>query len=383
VKLLCVIDHFGSGGAQRQLVELACGMAARGHAVQAFVYFPQFNFFRAKLDAHAVAVHGVHKGRGFSPRVLWALARLMRRECFDAVVSFLDRPNTYTELAHLLAGSSTTLVVSERSSQLHDRRRVLAWTKRLLHVRAHAVVANNHTHAMWLRRHHWLSQKVHCIYNGVDLDAFNPSPNVPPTPEALRLLAVGRVGPEKNVLCLIDALAEHHRRHGWLPQLSWAGRCDDSAEGLAYGRSVDAALQQHPAVAAAWQWLGERSDVPALLASHHALVHASFYEGLPNVVCEAMAAGRPVLLSAVCDHPRLVPPGERGFLFDPHDSLSLLAAIESLDAQSLGAWTGMARATRSYAERELGTSTMVAHYEALIAQLRRGDSAAARTADGR
>ena len=383
MKLLCVIDHFGSGGAQRQLVELACGMAARGHTVSAFVYFPAYDFFRAKLDSHGVEVHSVSKGRGFSTDVVRALAQLMRRERFDAVVSFLDRPNTYAELAHLLEGKGSTLLVSERSSHLHDRRRVLAWAKRLLHARAHAVVANNQTHAQWLRRHVWLNRKVHCIYNGVDLDAFNASPNLPPTPCALRLLAVGRVGPEKNVLCLIEALAEHQQRHGWLPQLSWAGRRDDSAAGLAYGRSVDAALQRHPAVATAWHWLGERSDVPALLASHHALVHASFYEGLPNVVCEAMAAGRPVLLSAVCDHPRLVTPAERGFLFDPHDSRSLLAAIESLATQPLSAWTSMAQATRSYAERELGTSTMVARYEALITQLRCADLVTAQTADGR
>lgn len=370
MKLLCVIDHFGSGGAQRQLVELACGMAARGHAVQAFVYFPQFDFFRAKLDAHAVQVHGVHKGRGFSPGVMLALARLLRQQRFDAVVSFLDRPNTYTELAHLLARSDATLLVSERSSDRHDRNKALAWAKRRLHARADAVVANNHTHAEWLQRHRWLRGKVHCVYNGVDLAAFDATPKVPASAQALCLLAVGRVGPEKNVLALIDALAEHQRRHGWVPRLSWAGRRDESAGAQTYLAAVDAALARQPAVAAAWHWLGERSDVPALLATHHALVHASFYEGLPNVVCEALAAGRPVLVSAVCDHPRLVEAGIRGFLFDPERPLDLLAAIESLHALPAAGWRAMAEAARRYAEAELGTPTMVARYEALLHTLR-------------
>jgi glycosyltransferase involved in cell wall biosynthesis len=123
-------------------------------------------------------------------------------------------------------------------------------------------------------------------------------------------------------------------------------------------------------VAAAWHWLGERSDVNALLASHHALVHASFYEGLPNVVCEALAAGRPVLVSAVCDHPRLVEPGVRGFLFDPNRPADLLAAIESLHALPAPGWLAMGEAARRYAEVELGTLTMVARYEALIHTLR-------------
>ena len=372
MRVLCVIDHFGSGGAQRQLVELACGLAERGHAVQAFVYYPQFDFFRARLDARAVPVQGVRKGRGFSPAVLLALARLLRRERFDAVVSYLDRPNTYTELAHALTGSRATLIVSERSSHRHDRHRALAWSKRLLHARAHAVVANNHTHADWLQRHRWLRGKVHCIYNGIDLSAFDATPNAPAL-HGLRLLAVGRVGPEKNVLALIDALAEHQRRHGWVPQLSWAGRRDENGDARAYLAAVDAALVREPAVARAWHWLGERSDVPALLATHHALVHASFYEGLPNVVCEALAAGRPVLVSAVCDHPRLVADGERGFLFDPMDPLDLLGAIERLHALPAEGWHALGSAARRYAEAELGAATMVGRYEALMQALAHGD----------
>ena len=46
MKILCVIDSLGSGGAQRQIVNLACGLKKKGHDVDVFVYFPEFSFFR-------------------------------------------------------------------------------------------------------------------------------------------------------------------------------------------------------------------------------------------------------------------------------------------------------------------------------------------------
>lgn len=366
-KVLCVVDHFGSGGAQRQIVELACGLHERGHEVHAFIYFPQHGFFRPRLDAASIPVHSIAKGRGFSPGVVRALARLIDAERFDAVVSFLDRPNVYAELAMRLARHRSRLVVSERSHRQHDGNRIGAVLRRTLHWCADAVVANSQAHAQWLNGRPFLTGKVHCIYNGVDLARFAAAAACAPArPQDLRFLAVGRVGPEKNALTVIRALQLHHERHGWTPGLSWVGRRDESPAGHAYGRQLDAALEAAPAVAAAWQWLGERSDIPELLAQHHALVHASFYEGLPNVVCEAFAAARPVLASAVCDHPLLVAPPERGALFDPTSAASLLQAMEALQDQSAESWRAMGEAARRFAQSALGAARMVQQYEALL-----------------
>ncbi len=57
MKLLFVIDHFGSGGAQRQMVNLALGLSRRGHDVEFLVYYPEFDFFRARVDEAGLTVH--------------------------------------------------------------------------------------------------------------------------------------------------------------------------------------------------------------------------------------------------------------------------------------------------------------------------------------
>src|SRR5439155_13240184 len=71
--------------------------------------------------------------------------------------------------------------------------------------------------------------------------------------------------------------------------------------------------------------LGERGDVPELLAAADVFVLSSASEGLPMSVLEAMAAGLPVVASAVGGVPELV--GDAGILVPPHDERALADAL--------------------------------------------------------
>jgi glycosyltransferase involved in cell wall biosynthesis len=370
LKILLVIDHFGSGGAQRQMVELACGLKRRGHAVEMFTYFPRRDFFRAQLDRQQITVHEFDKGAGFSLQVVRRIATLVNSGAMDIVVSYLSSPNIYAELARLIAPRAK-LVVSERTNHLDDKSWIVATFRRALHAIADQVVANSESQSEWLRHKWWLRGKVTCIYNGLALETFSTGYVVPAERIPLRLIAVGRVGPEKNPLNLIRAL-EALRRQGQLVELTWVGGRDGSSAGIAYCRQVDELLQSLPETAKHWHWLGEVSDIPRLLCEHHALVHPSLYEGLPNVVCEALAAGMPVLASRVCDHPLLVADGERGFLFDPLDPSDISGAILRLQRLSNEGWNFLSRDARRYAEQNLGADRMVGAYESLFSRLRTG-----------
>lgn len=363
MKILCVIDHFGAGGAQRQIVNLACGLKAEKHHVEMFIYHPGQSFFRSAIDLAGIPVHEVSKGQGFSIKVLWYLVRLLRCGRYDAVISFLDSPNIYVELASI-AARSTKVIVSERSSSLAEKKRFAAFMRRVLHSLADAVVANSNSHAAWLTRYPWLARKVKAIYNGYSLEPEAVAEDVQ-VPE-LSLLVIGRVGPEKNGIRLVEALNIFYRRHGYVPKISWAGKEDRSTSGAIYCRSIHAILDQHAAVKANWIWLGERKDIPVLLKNHRALIHPSLYEGLPNVVCEALIAGRPVLASNVCDHAALVKDRERGFLFDPLDPKSIADSIECLVALSDAQWRAFSANARSFAVKSLNIDRMVREYETLL-----------------
>jgi glycosyltransferase involved in cell wall biosynthesis len=368
MKLLLIIDHFGSGGAQRQMVELACGLKRSGHAVEMFVYYPQHDFFRASLDAYQILIHERPEGRGSSIGIIKRLAALMRRGRFDVAVSFLPTANIFAELASMVA-PGTKLVVSERTSFHDDKAPIGALLRRLLHLLADWVVANSETQAAWLRTRPWLRNRVSCIYNGIDLSRFQPSESEPKPGETLRLLGVGRIGPEKNLLNLITALARFDEEFGYVPEVGWAGERDSSGAGRHYCKRIDALLSRFPNVRRSWRWLGLRSDIADLLHEYHALIHPSLYEGLPNAVCEALASGVPVLASNVCDHPLLIADGCRGYLFDPRNPASICAAIAKLKELDVEAWRRFRRNAREYAAANLGVDKMVGSYSTLLKRL--------------
>jgi glycosyltransferase involved in cell wall biosynthesis len=368
LKLLLVIDHFGSGGAQRQIVELACGLQRRGHSVEMFSYFPGRGFFRSRLDEQRITVHEYEKGPGFSFAVVHKLAALIAERKIDLVISYLSSPNIYAELAKLKVPRAK-LIVSERTNHRDDKSMVSAFLRRAMHGLADHVVANSESQCEWLKCKWWLKDKVSCIYNGLDPAVFAADPAIPSPGEPLRLVAVGRVGPEKNALNLVMALRIFHREWGYVPQVSWIGGRDGGSAGKHYCRQVDDLLDRSPEVRANWRWMGEAANISGLLPEYHALIHPSLYEGLPNVVCEALAAAMPVLVSNVCDHPILVAEGERGFLFDPADPHSIAAAIKKLAELGPGDWRRLSRNARQYAQESLNAEKMISAYEALIVRV--------------
>jgi glycosyltransferase involved in cell wall biosynthesis len=147
------------------------------------------------------------------------------------------------------------------------------------------------------------------------------------------------------------------------------GKQDASPVGQLYCQKVDGLLESLPEIRKRWNWMGEQLDIPQLLRQHHALIHPSHYEGLPNVVCEALAAGRPVLVSKVCDHPLLVADSEWGFLFDPNDPKCIADAIKKLTNLNADCWLNFSRQAREFAKANLGIEKMVMAYEDLFCRL--------------
>jgi len=119
--------------------------------------------------------------------------------------------------------------------------------------------------------------------------------------------------------------------------------------------------------------LGHVRDIPALFAAAHIVVLPSYYgEGLPTVLLEAAAAGRPVVTT---DHPGCrdaIEPDVTGLLVPPRDAARLADAIESLlrDAQRRQA---MGRAARALAEREFGIERVVERHLEIYRALGGGD----------
>ena len=87
MKLLFVIDNLGTGGAQRQMVNLAVGLIAKGHQVRIFCYSPGDKLAQPLRDA-GVSITWREKRSRYSFDVILALYKIIASEHFDAVLHF-------------------------------------------------------------------------------------------------------------------------------------------------------------------------------------------------------------------------------------------------------------------------------------------------------
>lgn len=365
MRILLVVDCLGSGGAQRQIVNLALGLSGATHCVEMFTYYPEHRHFAAPLEKAGILIHSSVKRHRYAMSPAVHLRQLIRRSEYDAVIAFLPTPSFYTELARV-GLAKTVLIVSERSSFRYDRLRPFHWFLQQAHRLADHITVNSHhqRHTM-ARMFPWMHSKLSTIYNGVDLETFYPNfPEVRRAKGDLDLLSIGTVTPGKNVVGLIHGLAIHRELYNEPCRVNWAGKVRENT----YQEANE--LIHKLGLEGRWHWLGERKDVPDLLRSHDALIHPSFHEGLPNAICEALACGCPVLASDVCDHPILVKSSGAGFLFDPHNPEEIADAIHRFGILTSEARIRMGQNARQFAESRLSIEAYVKKYENLVMALR-------------
>jgi glycosyltransferase involved in cell wall biosynthesis len=154
------------------------------------------------------------------------------------------------------------------------------------------------------------------IYNAVDVAAALPAALVGAPP---RIISVGRFKAPKDPVTLIRALAR-------LPRNSFRAML----VGDGPDRPLVAAAVRREDLDGAVELVGERGDVPALLAGADAFVLSTRSEGLPMSLLEAMAAGLPVVASAVGGVPEAVIDRETALLVPPRDPEALAQALRAL-----------------------------------------------------
>jgi glycosyltransferase involved in cell wall biosynthesis len=167
------------------------------------------------------------------------------------------------------------------------------------------------------------AQGVTVIPNGVDLSLFRPAPGGPP-PGPLTVLSVGRFAPQKNNAGLLRAAFQVARQSGRSFRLELVG---DGPERETL-RNLAASLRLGDRVVFV-PWL-PRETLVTHYQGAHLFALASFEEGMPNVVLEAMACGLPILGTQIAGTEELVTDGENGLLVPPGDEAALATALATL-----------------------------------------------------
>lgn len=357
MKILCLIDTLGMGGAERQMIGLATLLKECGYTVDLVTYY-NHDFYMGLAERNGITCHtlSVQNSR-------WSKLQAIRKYIqasggYDWVIAYKDGPTVIGCLLKCLGGRFR-LIVSERNTNQNITRGDRL--KFFLYRFADYIVPNAYSQEQFIKTHFpGLSPKVVTITNFTDTDYFQPKSEV--RPQIPIVLTAARIALQKNVLNYMQAIALLKAK-GVQAKFEWYGDVQPGEE--EYGKQVFS-LRLQLGIEDMLTFYPATSNIITCYQQCDIFCLPSVYEGFPNVVCEAMACGKPVVCSRVCDNPYIVQENENGVLFDPNDVNDIAEKLTLLLSMSAQQQAQMGLKSREIAERLFSKSAFVDKYIHLI-----------------
>lgn len=355
LKILLFTDSLGPGGAQRQLCGLAVMLKNIYSDVTVLTYFKN-DFYKGYLEENHVRSVNIEDARGEIGR-LANIHKFIKKENPDWIIAYQETPSLIVSLIKLLGGEFK-LIVSERNTTqqltLKDKIRFF------LYRYATAVVPNSYSQENFLAsRYGWMKKKLCTITNFVDLNNFSFNRHI--RNEIPLIVIAASIWPPKNTLGFIEALRILASKDV-LFKVKWYGYSEANAEYFQLAQAKIDAYQLNEFI----ELLPKTKDIQDVYRQSDYFCLPSFYEGVPNVIAEAMSTGRPILCSNVCDNPRYVIEDVNGYLFDPNNPENMAEQILKGLSVSDQVYDQMCHESRKRAEEMLSMDTFFKKYIEII-----------------
>jgi glycosyltransferase involved in cell wall biosynthesis len=334
VKLALIITGLATGGAEMMLLKVLERIDRRRFSpyVISLTTLGEIGPHIAELGIPVEAI-GM-KPHWPSPFAFCRLVRRLRAIRPDVIHTWMYHPDLLGGLAARLAGVSA-LGWGIRHSDLsrHANKRstltVVEACARLSHWLPKRIMANSEVARQAHVSRGYAAEKMVVVPNGFDLTRFQPNSvarlevrrQLTVTADTPLVGLIGRFHAQKNQLGFIDAAAILHRR---MPEVHFilAGK------GVDCGNAALLQAAQGAGIAEVCHFLGQRKDIPRLMAALDVLASSSIGEAFSNVLGEAMACSVPCAVTDVGDSAFIV--GDTGRVVASEDMTGLAAALESL-----------------------------------------------------
>lgn len=321
VPIAFCITELDRGGAERALSSLVLGLDRQRWSPHVFCLGPHGHYADV-LEASGIPVR-CFNGHGLRslPRVLWQLTFAFRRLRPALLQTFLFHGNLIGRIAAGLGRVPVVVSgirVAERRSPWYGR--LDRWTNGLVD---HNVCVSQGVAEFSIRETGLKPGKISVIPNGVDCDRFAKATaadlkTLGLNPGAPVMITVARLEEQKGINDLLQAAVSVLRdRPDCQFLIVGDGRDRHSLEALAASLGIATAVR----------FVGSRADVPALLKAASVFVLPSLWEGMPNALLEAMAAGLPVVATDVEGAREIVCSADLGLLVGPRSPGMLADAI--------------------------------------------------------
>lgn len=301
MKLLFLIDSLGSGGAQRQMTIVADLLSNKGYEVS-FLVYSEGDFFKKRLNDNNIPIVTIPSTNII--RRMFRIRKFIRCGNYDVVISFMDTPNFLNCFA-ATGGHSWKAITSERSAKkatFHNRKnRIFNWFQRYSDV----IVCNSmNARSMWSECYPEYKGKLRVIYNTVNLSIITTS-YAPLRDDKLHLVVAASYQGLKNPVNLVKALSLLTKYNQARIKIDWYGNKDvsqggssnyDESNKIITNNDLSSIIKLHEVT----------NDIHNIMYQADVIGLFSEYEGLPNVICEAMTIGKPIVITKVSDYNQFV-----------------------------------------------------------------------------
>lgn len=327
-RLAVLVSFSGDGGVERMMINLVCGMAARGTEIDLLL----IKAASSRLDQLPSTVRIIRLGSRHTFANLPALVRYLRASRPSALLAAKHRALLLALWARRLSGipvrvvgriGTTVSAALERKSRF--RYTLWAWSVRRFYPRADAVVAVSEGVADDIRAMGATAAQLQVIRNPVVTPGLEAQAReAPPHPWLTEsagppvILGMGRFTEQKDFATLIRAFARLRAGRPCRLMLLGRGRLQAEYEALAarHGVAADIAFP------------GFAENPYSFLARARLFVLSSAWEGSPNALTEALALGVPVVSTDCPSGPReLLDAGRYGALVPVGDDVALARAM--------------------------------------------------------
>jgi glycosyltransferase involved in cell wall biosynthesis len=335
IKVVFVIDNMRLGGTELNAVRTAERLDRKRFALRV-VCLSEDGPLTERYRAIGVSVVNLGLHSFYGPSMItsgWRFVRLLRREGVHIVHAHDMYSNIFVAAWGRLAGSRVVITSRRWWTALPNWK--LSLGSRFAVARSTAVLANSSAVAALVRSETpKAGDKVWTVTNFADDDAFGEASDVEraqirrgwQAPEgAVVIGCVSRLDPLKDHATLLRAFAQlRFRRPEAFLVLIGDGDCRSSLEELARELQIGDAVHFAGEIRGRGN-LHRGFDISAL---------TSLSEGFPNTLVEAMAAGRPVVATAVGGCVDAVEDGQTGFLVRPGNAVEIADALDRLVANT-------------------------------------------------
>ena len=320
-RMLFLASNLGSGGAERQMVTVACLLKDAGHEVE-FLCYAKGDFYAHILAEKQIPVHW-RVLPNYLKRI-FAVRKFIRRRSYDAVISFLETPNFLNCFA-AMGGKQWEVITGERSARewnfLTKRGKIFCWFQRF----SDKIVCNSeNAKHLWLKHCPYYANKLITIYNGVNL--LSPTTQyVPKRNGELHIVVAASFQYLKNPIGLIRALALLNDEDRKKIHVDWYGR-KEIVKGDSHAYDESANLIEELELQDVIALHGDTMKIHDKMEEADIVALFSKYEGLPNAICEGMMLGKGIIMTKVSYYSVLVD-DTNGFLCDDDTPVAIKDAL--------------------------------------------------------